>query len=354
MSPDAREPVMQAEEVVPGQAGLAGGSDGSPDTLVRASAPDAKQKRKRPWLRVLRASVSVGLLGYVLYAMLTHEGVGDLLERLREVRPLALLFACVFPCLAVMLGAIRWGVLLREEGVHLPFSWLLRHMLIGRFVGAFTPSTTGLDGYRLVAVSKQASAVAASRAMIMEKVAGLAGLAAVTMLCAALGVTTVAPNTMWAGVALALACSVVGYVLVRRPARVAPLLPNFGPFKRLRKMLGEISGSTARSGALLTALILGLVSHAATAAVFVASARAVQVDLSLASLFGVGNAIVIATLLPLSAGGVGVREWTAKVALGAFGVAVGPALLVALLGYVAGQVPAIWGGLYAVVGRDDG
>jgi uncharacterized membrane protein YbhN (UPF0104 family) len=354
MSAEAPEPMMQAEEAVPSQPGLAGGSDGSSDPLARASAPEAKAKRKRPWLRALRAAVSVGLLGYVLYATLTHQGVGDLLERLRDVRPLALSFAFAFQCVAVLLGAVRWGVLLRAEGLELTFSWLLRHMLIGRFVGAFTPSTTGLDGYRLVAVAKQTgAALSASRAMVLEKVAGLAGLAAVTVLCAALGVTGVSHDKVWYGVALALACSVAGYIMVRRPARVASLVPNVGPLKRLRKMLSEIAGSTASNGSLLSALVLGLVSHAATAAVFVASARAVQVDLSLSSLFGVGNALVIATLVPISVGGVGVREYVAAALLGTFGVATGPAVLVSVVGYVVGQLPAILGGLFAVTARDD-
>ncbi|HEX2616227.1 MAG TPA: lysylphosphatidylglycerol synthase transmembrane domain-containing protein, partial [Flavobacteriales bacterium] len=173
---------MQLENTLANQAPEANGvSDGSAPVLPDLSAHVVKAPRKRPWLRVLRAAVSVGLLGYVLYATLTHQGVDALLERLREVRPLWLLLACVFPCLAVILGAIRWGVLLREEGLHLPLSWLLRHMLIGRFVGAFTPSTTGLDGYRLLAVTRKMNAgVAASRAMVLEKVAGLAGLAAIT------------------------------------------------------------------------------------------------------------------------------------------------------------------------------
>jgi uncharacterized membrane protein YbhN (UPF0104 family) len=157
MSTESSEPVMHAEGALPKQAVVDAGSDGSSDDPAPGPGEQTGAKRKRPWLRALRATVSVGLLGYVFYATLTHEGVGSLLERLRDVRPLSLLLACLFPCLAVILGAIRWGVLLREEGVHLPLSWLLRHMLIGRFVGAFTPSTTGLDGYRLVAVSKQAN-----------------------------------------------------------------------------------------------------------------------------------------------------------------------------------------------------
>jgi uncharacterized membrane protein YbhN (UPF0104 family) len=104
---------------------------------------------------------------------------------------------------------------------------------------------------------------------------------------------------------------------------------------------------------LLVAIMLGLFSHAATAAIFVASAWAVHVDLSAAVLFGVGNALVIATLLPLSAGGVGVRETAAVLLLGALHVDQGSALLVAVVGYLGGQAPAVLGGIFSAVSGAD-
>jgi glycosyltransferase 2 family protein len=70
-------------------------------------------------------------------------------------------------------------------------------------------------------------------------------------------------------------------------------------------------------------------------------------------LFGVGNAIVIATLLPVSIGGLGVREGMAMMLLGALGIAKGPALLVAVMGYLSGQTPAILGGLLSAFHHED-
>jgi uncharacterized membrane protein YbhN (UPF0104 family) len=327
-----------------------------PPELTSAQAPAAipPQKPKRPLMRVLRIVVSVALLGWVLYAAATHQGAEVLAERLREVRPSWLIMSGVWPCVAVMFGVLRWRVLLREEGLRLALPWLARHFLIGRFVGAFTPSTTGLDGYRTLAVSRYTGeTVAASRALVLEKVVGLVGLAAVTALCAGLGVTGVSGNAVWLGILVSLGFAAGGYWVVRRPARVVALLPAIGPLKRVRKLLTDISGSHARSSALLLAILLGLLSHAATAAIFVASAWAVHVDLPAAVLFGVGNAIVIATLLPLSAGGVGVREGAAVLLLGALHVDSGTALLVAVVGYLGGQVPAVLGGVLSAVSGED-
>jgi uncharacterized membrane protein YbhN (UPF0104 family) len=314
-----------------------------------------RPRRLRP-LRVLRVVVSLGLLAWVLHAAATHQGVDALWQRLRDLRAGWLVVACLLPCLAVLLAAVRWGVLLREEGVVLPLRWVVTHTLIGRFVGAFTPSTTGIDGYRTLAVARKSGrTLAASRALVFEKVVGLAGLAAVTSMGAALGLIGLTGHTVWLGVAACLAISALGYVVVRRPARIAALLPAHPRLARLRKPLSEMAGSPARSGPLAIALVLGILNHVVTSAVFVAAAWAVRVDLGLGPLFGLGNAIVIATLLPISIGGLGVRELLAIQMLGTLGVAEGPALLVAIVGYLGGQTPAVLGGLLsAAAGDDDG
>lgn len=314
-----------------------------------ARPPVPSRKRFRT-LRMLRTVVSLALLAWVVHAASTRAGVDALYARLSDLRWAWLFSACALPCVAVLFGALRWQVLLVEEHIALPFSWLLKHTLIGRFIGAFTPSTTGLDGYRTLAVARKTSqALAASRALVLEKVVGLAGLAAVTGLCAALGVTGISGRTALLGIAVSLGCAFVGYVVVRQPARLLSLVPLLGRVSRVRKLLSDLSGSTARRGPLLLAIALGLISHAATAAVFVASAWAVNVDLGAAALFGVGNAIVIAILLPVSVGGLGVREGVAMVLLGALGIDEGAALLVAVVGYLAGQTPAIVGGVLAAL-----
>ena len=43
----------------------------------------------------------------------------------------------------------RWTILLRGQGIELPFRHIFGSFLIGRFIGTFLPSTAGLDGYKL-------------------------------------------------------------------------------------------------------------------------------------------------------------------------------------------------------------
>src|SRR5690606_16523190 len=85
--------------------------------------------------------------------------------------------------------------------------------------------------------------------------------------------------------------------------------------------------------------------------VFWATAGALAIDVDAATLLAVGNAIVLAVLLPVSVGGVGVREGVAVVLLATAGVASSDAMLVALLGYLTGQVPALAGGVLFALRR---
>jgi uncharacterized membrane protein YbhN (UPF0104 family) len=101
----------------------------------------------------------------------------------------------------------------------------------------------------------------------------------------------------------------------------------------------------------MVALGLGVASHLALSATFAAAGAALSVDVSWGTLLSVGNAIVVAVLLPVSIGGIGVREGVAVALLSGAGVSTSEAVLVALTGYVTGQVPALLGGLLLVLER---
>jgi uncharacterized membrane protein YbhN (UPF0104 family) len=244
---------------------------------------------------------------------------------------------------------LRWKTLLRNEGIELSFSWLLRSFLRGRFVGAFTPSTTGLDFYRLVDVAREHPKAASGRVILVEKLYGLVALAMVTLMLLPFGVAR-----FFGSVGLLMAAglggvSVVGLFVLERPGLLRRL--PFSKAQTLADALGASRPSLRRRAGLMT---LGVVSHLATALVFVATGLALGVEATLFELAIVGNAIVLATLLPVSVGGFGVREATAVALLSTVGVSTSDALLVGLLGYLVAQPPALIGGALLAAKRTQG
>ena len=291
--------------------------------------------------------VSAALLAWLGVRMVQRDGVETLADRLAGIDPPWLCVAIALHFAAVLAGVARWRLLLRAAGLACGSARLLRSFLVGRFVGAFTPSTTGLDGWRLYDVGREHGAMGTSAAVIVvEKLVGLIGMA---LVCAALvplgGVELLGPGALCAALGMA-AVAALGLSLIRRPDRLA-WCANKLP-RRLRAIGTKVADAlgTSRLGGpdLARAVSLGVLSHISLSGVSVATALAIGVDASPATLLIVGNAITLAVLLPVSVGGVGVREGVAVVLLASAGVSSTDAVLVALLGYLTGQVPAILGG----------
>ena len=297
--------------------------------------------------------VSGGLLGWLALRSLERDGFDLLLDRMSSARPEWLALAIGLNFVAVAAGVARWRRLLRTANLELGAGWLGRTYLVARFVGAFTPSTTGLDGWRLLAVAKvidsESSALERSGAVIVvEKLVGLLAMSTVCAALVPLGATEILGPRAIAGAALIFFGATVGLLIARRPWLLFAIAAR-GPkiiAPRIVAVASALETLGTSSRALAGAIGWGVVGHLALSAVFWASARAIGLEIDAASLFMVGNAIVLAVLLPVSIGGVGVREGVAVLLLGAVGVASTDAVLVGLLTYLTGQAPALVGGLF--------
>jgi len=307
--------------------------------------------RKRV-LGVLKAAVSVALLAWVLHSAFARDGVAALGARLASIDALAVALAVLLHFASVALGVWRWELLLRARGLVLRRAFLAQTYLVGRFAAAFTPSTAGLDVVRAIAVGRATGRSAVSASVVaIEKAVGVLGLACVCALLALVG-GEVLPRGPALFVALCAALGAgVGLALLARPARLAPLLrvlPS-GVRARAGKLIDALPAGGLAPSILLRAVLLSLGGHLCVSAVFVATGRALGVSVSDVTLLVVGNAIVVATLLPISIAGVGVREGVAVVLLARVGVSAGDATLLALLGYLSGQLPAIGGALLTLL-----
>lgn len=300
---------------------------------------------------VLKVTVSLALIGAIVHAIAGKEGLDALLERVRGADPRWLVFAVVAQLLAVAAGVLRWQQLLRSQRLELGTSWLFRTFLVGRFIGAFTPSTAGLDVYRAVAVARRTGAKGPATAVIVvEKLFGLAALSAVAVALLPFGAARFLGRGGVIGALVVGAGCVLAYLLLSRRTIFTRLFERL-PSKVRRKLAGSARILRARPlgrarGA--TVFGLGVASHVATAGVFVATAAALGLDIAVVDTLVVGVAIIVATLLPISVGGVGVREGTAVLLLGLVGVSVADATLVGLLGYLTAQPPALLGGLLSL------
>jgi uncharacterized membrane protein YbhN (UPF0104 family) len=302
--------------------------------------------------RTLKAGLSLSLLVFMIAWIATHDGVGSTLAALGRMDARWFVAGIAVQGLAVLAGVVRWRVLLDSQRVQLGTAFLTRHYLIGRFVGVFTPSTLGLDGYRVLAASRETGrTAAAARAVLIEKGLSFTALALTSFALLPLGA---ARFYGVAGLLASLALGVVavaGLLLMHRPDLLRALGQRSPARLRapLDKLLGALAADRVKPAQLLSACGLGTVTQLCGSLTFVCTGLAVGVSATPVELLVVGHAIVLAMLLPISVAGAGLREGTAVAMLSLVGVPVGDALLVGVLGFVVTQPAAILGGLLQVL-----
>jgi hypothetical protein len=87
------------------------------------------------------------------------------------------LLAMGIKLLGIFANVVRWQVLLRGQGIDLRLRFLCSTYFIGRYFGILTPSTMGLDGWRLYeTIRLTRKPVECTTALAVERLVGLVGL----------------------------------------------------------------------------------------------------------------------------------------------------------------------------------
>jgi len=127
---------------------------------------------------VLRIGLGLGLAAFMLH--LTLRSAGSNLGRcLGAANPLLLALAGLLFGGVICLGAWRWGILLRIQGVRLPYADLWRLTMIGQFFSLAIPGAVGGDlvkmGYiaRRVPAGKTAESILT---IVLDRIVGILGL----------------------------------------------------------------------------------------------------------------------------------------------------------------------------------
>lgn len=300
--------------------------------------------------RYLRWFIRVGVSAGLIFLLLMHVDMKKLVQSFLNLNIGWFLVALLIKGTGIFAGMVRWQLLLRGQELELPLSNLGGAYLVGRFFGSFLPSTIGLDAYRTYYAAVRTREVAKTVAVtVVEKVIGLLALSALALVALPFGLRLLNEKALW----------MLGVVLCAPIAAAALLLFYPGLFVRIANLfhrLGKrwsegiakwseaVGGFGAQRGRLLLALLLGFVVHGGTSAMYIATARAVGVEVPATEILFIGPLMIAATLVPISIAGIGVREGTYVFFLASVGVPTEQAALLAFLGYLAGEIYSLIGG----------
>jgi arylsulfatase A-like enzyme/uncharacterized membrane protein YbhN (UPF0104 family) len=251
----------------------------------------------------------------------------------------------------------RWTLLLRGQGVELPFRHIFGSFLIGRFIGTFLPSTAGLDGYKLFDAARfSGKTVEATAATLLEKILGFSGIFLSFLVALPFGIVIFGERAgTIAALTVPICVGVIAALLVVlfRPGLVSLLLAKL-PLPGKARMTGivtRISKSASayrdKHGLVIAALSLSFVVHFTTAAMYYFTALAIGADRAefWPVVFGSSIQIFATVLSPFTIAGEGIREAAQYVLLGHM-IGAGNAIVSAALGFWAAEALTLFGGIF--------
>jgi uncharacterized membrane protein YbhN (UPF0104 family) len=294
-----------------------------------------------------KLAVSAGLIAWLL----RHIGTEALLAVVMRAAIPSLLMAVLILLSSHALAVWLWGRLLAAADAPLPARRVMAFYFAGAFLNLVLPSAAGGDLARVFGATRESGRGAAVvGATVVERLLGGAVLALLA-LAALIGANPVTESPHGA----ALGMVVVANAVLSLGALGLVLSPGGG---RLLRALG--SALPARAGAWLSRLddsmvrlrraqhrwlltVAALAIHSLRILAHVQVARALDIDLSVRYFFLFVPLLAIVVSLPISIGGLGVREGLGALLFGLVGVGAAEASAMQLLTYMLAAVVSLPG-----------
>lgn len=277
--------------------------------------PSGSASTSGRWWPLLRLVVSGTLLGLILHRL----DLARAAEILSSAHILLLLLAVMVGYAGRFAAAFRWWIFLRAMKTSVPYRGVVRLSFIGMFLQMMPAGAVASEAARVYGMNRTTSDLAGSFASVLvDRIFGLGALILVGLVGLAFappGVPPLLGDLAWVGFVVVLAG---GYTMMNPVARklLDAFLSRIGfePVRtRLQKVfirLDQMRSSPALMGWSVVAALANT-AFRILPAWFVA--MALSIDASLPHLFIIIPLVYLAAQIPISVGGLGVREvgWVA-------------------------------------------
>lgn len=314
-------------------------------------------------LTLLKLLVSLGLIALLL----RQVDIAEVWAVLRGANLLLVVLAIVLYLGAIMSNAAKWAVLLRAQGVQVPFGSLVRHTFVGVFFNNFLP-IVGADVVRGYGLARETATTAgAAVSVVVDRLVGL-------LVFTSAGTLAALVTVRWSGIAsgeavgLLAAVGWVGFVvtlglligfLVLLSDRVRGLVEQLTTHLLLLrpvvpivlKLSAAVGAYRRRLAVLLVAYGVGVITILLSNVVNWLLFVAIDVEIHPLYVFIFNPIVGLIMVVPISIGGLGVNQNVFPVLYGFAGVFPAPAVAVSLLLQLTIALTSLPGGLAWAAGR---
>jgi len=270
------------------------------------------KSRKDVLALLLKLAVSLGLLAYIV---LEQAPVPDILRVLRGVDMFWILASFSLHALGLWISAVRWRILIQAQGDTVPLGYLVKSYLVGTFFNNFLPTRFGGDVVRIWDGSHYSRSVLRSSAVVLvERLTGVIVLLllALTASLVRLDMAREFP-VIWLAMALASAglAALFGF-LTPLGEKLLHRLPEPGFWGRLKGKALEFREAVlvyrSRKEAVLKALFWALLLQINVIVHYYLAGKAFHLEVPLLDYFIFIPVVLLVLTIPISIGGLGVRE----------------------------------------------
>jgi uncharacterized protein (TIRG00374 family) len=306
---------------------------------------------------LLKVAVSLGLIAYLLARMdLAQVGAA-----LKSANYWLLLPAALFFVAAMSNAGLKWYVLLRAQGIRVPFREVLGYTYIGFFFNNFLPANVGGDimrGYGLARYTEQAAEAAVS--VVVDRIVGLMAFMSSAVVSALVaGFLLDKENLKGIEVAATIGLGIIGIgfalILSRRVRSLIGRLFTWrllAPFAPLYERLSSALNAYRHSyGPLALAFCIGLLTIVLTNFTDYFIVQSLGGGIPLIYIFIFNPIIAFVLAFPISIGGLGVTQAVYPFFYGLVGVPGSLAFTVSLLKQLIVYVTSLIGGVLWWRGR---
>ncbi len=251
----------------------------------------------------------------------------------------------------------RIQVILADNDVHFSYWQAFSGHLLGMFYGILLPGVVGGDIIRIhrCVTQTRCRVGTASVSVLLERVSGVVALIGFLFLAYLLYPSTVLPMLAFEGTSFVMFVAALGIAALaiflagrRRWAKI---------FLRLDKQKGVWvfihsavqTLETLRTSTLGIVLLLSGLFQATDIVIIFLLSRVLELKLSFIVFFAVIPLVYLATLLPISLGGLGIREGTLVFLLAQYGAEASDAAMLSFLVYLSYVLAGITGGIIQLV-----
>jgi hypothetical protein len=277
------------------------------DVTLPSPPPPTQSVGKRRVLTCARLAVGVALIAWLIWKIDWRK----LAEALPRVNVPLVVTCVLFYVILQVLSAFKWQLLLRAQGMRLQLRTLARFYFIGMFFNLFLPTIVGGDAMRAYLAAKEKGHLGVVMLSIFaERLTGFVALLIIGFIGAALTPALMGRNELRLLIFAAIACGGVAVAVVVLSVALRTRWLPAPVHKKLTQLYECLRVYGSRPQTLTGVMAVSFLFQTGMVALNTLLIRACGYDAPFRTMAFFVPVLTIASMLPISPNGLGIREIT--------------------------------------------